>query len=611
MNLMSWTNELYRVYELMEGKDDNLLPVAHSTANAQVEVTIDEHGNFKNAMIVPKEESVTIIPVTEDSGSRSSGICPMPFADKIAYLAGDYSQYTIGKKSDNVECFTQYMKQLKRWGDRKDAPIPVLAVHNYLSKQKLMHDLIMSGILTVNDKRKLENKKINGVLQEDVFVRFRMQYNDLSLNIEPRTWLDVSLHNAFIEYNSTMLGNKQLCYATGSTLPCTYKHPKKIINSAINAKIISSNDENGFSFRGRFRNKEEAISVSYDFSQKMHNALKWLIKKQGKSYGTLTLVTWASALQTLPDEFQNTNIEDAWDEEETYDSLPEYRAWLSRYLMGYKQKLQSDTKVMIIGLDAASPGRLSVSLYDELRASEFLGNLEHWHTKSAWLRFDQNRKKNVIKSCSLFEIIRATYGIERNGKLECDDKLLRDNILRLLPCVTKNQNVPKDLIRVLYYKASNPLSYDKRYNHRLVIEVICSMVRAKLNENMEGVEFMAYDSNEKNRSYLYGCLLAIADKAESDTYDKEDRENRITNARRYWSKFSQRPYQTWGIIEEHLRPYINQHPYKAAIEKKIQEITEKFEPKEFSNNTRLEPLYLLGYHHFMAYMYKNRTQEEN
>ena len=122
MNLMSWTNELYRVYELMEGKDDNLLPVAHSTANAQVEVTIDEHGNFKNAMIVPKEESVTIIPVTEDSGSRSSGICPMPFADKISYLAGDYSQYTIGKKSDNVECFTQYMKQLKNGEIEKMRP---------------------------------------------------------------------------------------------------------------------------------------------------------------------------------------------------------------------------------------------------------------------------------------------------------------------------------------------------------------------------------------------------------------------------------------------------------------------------------------------------------
>ena len=278
--------------------------------------------------------------------------------------------------------------------------------------------------------------------------------------------------------------------------------------------------------------------------------------------------------------------------------------------MGYKQKFQNNTKVMILGLDAASPGRLSVSLYDELQASDFLCNLESWHTKSAWLRFDQKRRKSVVKSCSLYEIIRAAFGIERNGKLECDDKLLRDSILKLLPCVMKKQRVPQDLIRALYHKASNPLAYDKLYNHRVVIEVICSMIRAKLNEKTEGVEFMAYDPTVDDRSYLYGCLLAIADKAESDTYDKEDRENRVTNARRYWSKFSQRPYQTWGIIEERLRPYLNQHPYKTAVEKKVQEITEKFTPKEFTDNSRLDPLYLLGYHHFMAYMYKYTQKEE-
>ena len=345
----------------------------------------------------------------------------------------------------------------------------------------------------------------------------------------------------------------------------------------------------------------------------MHNALKWLIKKQGQHFGMLTLVTWASALQALPDETQNRNIEDEWEEEESYDSLPEYRAWLSRYLMGYKQKFQNNTKVMILGLDATSrdAGRLSISLYDELYGSDFLKNLEHWHNNSACLRFDQKREKNVVKSCSLYEIIRAACGTERNGKLECDDKLFRDSILKLLPCIMKRQHLPQNLIQALYHKASNPLSYDNQYNHRLVIEVICSMIRVKLNEKTGGVEFMAYDPNEKNRSYLYGCLLAVADKAEFERYDKEDRKNRVTNAKRYWSRFSQRPYQTWGIIEERLQPYLNQHPYKITIEERVQEITEKFTKKEFEDNSRLEPLYLLGYHHFMAYMDKNNPKEEN
>ena len=124
---------------------------------------------------------------------------------------------------------------------------------------------------------------------------------------------------------------------------------------------------------------------------------------------------------------------------------------------------------------------------------------------------------------------------------------------------------------------------------------------------------MGYDPNETDRSYLYGCLLAIADKAESDTYEGDDKAKRVTNARRYWANFAQRPYQTWQNIEERLRPYLNQHPYKAKVEKQIQEITDKFTPDAFADNSRLSPLYLLGYHHFMAYMWNssNTKKEEN
>ena len=41
---MSWTNELYRVYELASVTDEGrgMLPISHSTANAQIEVTISE-----------------------------------------------------------------------------------------------------------------------------------------------------------------------------------------------------------------------------------------------------------------------------------------------------------------------------------------------------------------------------------------------------------------------------------------------------------------------------------------------------------------------------------------------------------------------------------------
>lgn len=62
------------------------------------------------------------------------------------------------------------------------------------------------------------------------------------------------------------MGNQQLCYATGELLSATYKHPSKIRNSGDKAKLISSNDESGFTYRGRFSGKEKALSVSYEFS---------------------------------------------------------------------------------------------------------------------------------------------------------------------------------------------------------------------------------------------------------------------------------------------------------------------------------------------------------
>ena len=603
---MSWTNELYHVYDLAISNEDNKpLPVSHSTANAQIEVVIDEQGNFRGASTVDKEHAVTIIPVTEDSGSRSSGISPMPFADKLIYIAGDYFNYVEGKPTDKLK-YPAYMNQLKLWLNSEYTHNAVSAIHNYLEKAILMEDLIKSGVLQIDSEtgKLLHNVKIAGIAQEDSFVRFVVQYNDI--NHESRTWLDTSLYDSFINFNSSLMGNEQLCYATGKELPVTYKHPSKIRNSGDKAKLISANDDTGFTYRGRFEDDKQALSVSYDFSQKTHNALKWLIRKQGYSFGSLTLVTWPSTLSNLPNELSKQPIESEWNDEEVYDSLPGYKSWLQKYIMGFKQNFQNDTKVMIMGLDAATTGRLSIAIYDELRGSDFLDNLEKWHENSSWLRYDYKSEKDIIKSFSLYEIIQAAYGTEQGGKLECKSELERDQMLRLLPCVMNGRKVPFDLIQTLCNKASNPLAYEKKYNHDRIIEVTCGMYRAF----MKGDISMGYDPNETNRSYLYGCLLAIADKAERDTYDEQDKDNRVTNARRYWANFAQHPYQTWQNIEERLRPYLDRHKYRSFIEMQIQDITDKFTPETFADNSRLEPMYLLGYHHYMAYMYKKNKEDK-
>ena len=270
---MSWTNELYKVYESNCGNtecDPQLLPVSHSTANAQIELTLSESGEFKSARTVVKSDAVTVIPVTEDSAVRSSNICPHPFADKLVYIAGDYGDYV----SDNKDCFEAYLAQLKAWEQSDSGHAAVTAVYRYLEKRCLIKDLIAAGVLIQDDENgRLKDKvSIEGIKQEDAFVRFRIEYADIMR--ESRTWEDKTLYDCFIKYNSDKIGNVQLCYATGRELPCTYKHPSKIRNSGDRGRLISSNDESGFAYRGRFDNKEQALSVSYEFSQKMHNALK-------------------------------------------------------------------------------------------------------------------------------------------------------------------------------------------------------------------------------------------------------------------------------------------------------------------------------------------------
>ena len=121
---------------------------------------------------------------------------------------------------------------------------------------------------------------------------------------------------------------------------------------------------------------------------------------------------------------------------------------------------------------------------------------------------------------------------------------------------------------------------------------------------------MAYDSNETDRSYLFGCMLAIADAAEYASYDEEDKGKRVTNAKRYWSMFAKRPYTTWGIIEGQLREYMKKLGGKSIYyERMLNDIMCKFEPGDFDSSAPLTPNYLLGYHHFNAEIFKKKEEE--
>lgn len=618
---MSWTNELYNIYERFcgaEAEGATLLPVSHSTANAQVELTIDEDGNFKSASKIAKDDMLTIIPVTEDSGARGSGVFPHPFADKLVYLAGDYGKYANGKRSDNRRFFEAYINQLHGWAESEFSHTAVRALLKYLEKGELTKDLVESRVFVVDpdtgrfrEKKKDENgkeqdvDKINGIPQEDCMLRIRVQYRDTSL--ENRTWLDKTLYDSFIEYNSQNTGKVDLCYALGEELSITYKHPGKIRNAGDKGKLMSTNDESGFTYRGRFKDKEEAASVSYEFSQKAHNALKWLISRQGKAVGSLTVLVWDSCLEGLPsvyDSISFDDLEDFGDMVQTDYVDPNeldasYKDKLSRSICGYRNRLKDSPKAMVMMLDSATTGRVAMVMYTELSTSEFLANLEKWHNETAWIRFNSKKKAQNESSFSLDEIVNSTYGYEdeKNGFLAVKEDIRRDTFRRFIPCVVEGARLPADIMYALIDRASNPLAFSNYFNWQLVLEVTCGMLRKANFDRYREDCGMALDKNCTDRDYLYGRLLAWADMAESSTYDEDDKNKRITNARRYFNAFSNRPYSTWGIIYEKLRPYLDkiQGKKKFYYEKLFDEINDKFTNETYMNNDKLQPEFILAY----------------
>ncbi|MEL7658190.1 MAG: type I-C CRISPR-associated protein Cas8c/Csd1, partial [Bacillota bacterium] len=292
---MSWLFHLYETYQAnldqvgktVKKRDDReymLLPVSHTSQNAHIEVTIDEDGDFLDAKVLSKEN--TVIPCTEESASRAgSKVAPYPLHDKLSYVAGDFIKYGGKiKDKDNIPFYT-YIKNLEEWATSPYATEKVKCIYSYLRQGRLIEDLVEEGILVLDDKQQLidkwdknheklfdEKPKIftSGVTeQSSAFVRF----NVFSSQSMDEVWKDKEMYDSFIAFYNEKLGREDICFVTGARLPSTERHANKIRHAADKAKLISANDTAGFTFRGRFHNSREAAGISYEVSQKAHNAL--------------------------------------------------------------------------------------------------------------------------------------------------------------------------------------------------------------------------------------------------------------------------------------------------------------------------------------------------
>ncbi len=626
---MSWIQKLYETYNNCQsmigaGMDDNevpLLPLCHTTQKAQIEIVLDQKGRFRRARVIPKEEARTIIPCTESSGGRTSGESAHPLCDKLQYIAADYKKHGGDKDSYH----DSYSKLLSDWiehGKNKKVQL----IYEYIKRGTVIADLIEKNILIADKNKKLlkqrpgnKNEKegldIFDLLpgrfnkkgkienwQADAFVRWQVE---IPGDAQSAIWNDQEIIQSWINYYSSTKEMRSLCYVTGEEDFSADQHPAKLRNDGDKAKIISSNDNSGFTFRGRFITADQAATVGFKTTQKAHFALRWLISRQGYRKGDLAIVAWATSGLSIPkptdDALSILGVDDLpVDETPTASTAQEVAIKLKKKIAGYGKEIGNTTGIVVMGLDSATPGRMAITYYRELTGSDFLQRIDDWHESCAWLhrygfvevqdeKGSKPKKKYIpfIGAPAPNDITEAAYGSH------LDDKLRKATIARLLPCIIDGQPIPRDLVESVVRRASNRVGMNEYKEWNRTLSIACALFRKhNRKENYD----MALDPNRKTRDYLYGRLLALAESLEEWALSKAG-EDRPTNAARLMQRFSERPYTTWRTIELALTPYKARLGGKSKKRQRmIDEVITSFTEDDFINDKRLSGEFLLGYH---------------
>lgn len=565
------------------GENEPLAPISHIMAKPNIEVTLNQDGSFVFARALDKNAPKIIIPATEESAGRTSAPCAHPLCDQLSYVS----------PADEIK-HGLYLQALLDWAKSEYGSPKLKAILTYVRGGTILNDLAGLDIIRLDAK--------GAPADEKLMVCWIV--NGLGEDRSGPCWTDRELMESFAEYSAAMRTDKApaLCMITGEKETPAGQHPKGIVPINGNAKLISANDSSGFTYRGRFSEASQAATVGYTASQKAHSALRWLIVNQGVSFGGQTFLCWNPNGKKVPEATgsirrRNGNTQRAV-------TPTEYQEQLKKSLYGWKVDLPDEEDVIIAAFNAATTGRLAVTYYNELKALDYLERLKYWEETTQW-----ENGAYGIQSPSLFQIISWAFGVPRGGKIDINDKVLAQQMQRLMACKLEKKKLPLDIERALVEKASSLVTYDEDNRFKLIFTT-CATIKKYRKDNFKEEWNMGLDENCKDRSYLFGRLLAIAETVENSTYSDNDR--RETNAMRMQKAFSLKPMTTWHALEEKLNPYYKRlDPAREGFyKKKIGEITAYLQPTDPNLNKKLDDIYLLGYYHQRAYRKEKEPETE-
>lgn len=616
---MSWIEKLYETYEKnlehVASPNDSipLLPLFHSMQNAQIHVVLDGGGNFQRASVITKEDAQTIIPATEDSAGRAGAkIAPHALCDNLQYVAGDYLAWGGNpNKKKNESGFELYIAALQGWVDWS-SDIKLKSVLTYLRKGKLINDLVKHKVLFGDNTGKLVAawdesieappifkviKQANKKGQYEAFVRFSVEIPGDSLS---ELWRDSGLRESWGRYYVNLQQETDLCMVVGKRIGTASNHPKNIRYPGDGAKLISSNDTEGFTYLGKFTSASEACGVGIEVTQKAHSALRWLIARQGRRDGDQAVVAWAVSGVNIPDPFADTLslLSGAGGNPlppESGYTAQEAGIQLGKLIGGYSARLGSTEDIGVMALDSATPGRMAIRYYRELTGSEYLERILTWHGGCCWRQYF-GEEKIFFGAPAPRDIAETAFGVWRGGTFYIDEKLRKATVERLLPCIVDGASIPRDLVESCVRRASSKNGIEL-WGWEKALGIACALFRYHHKERNYD---MTLERERNTRDYLYGRLLALAEHLESRALYVGDKP-RATNAEKLMQRFAERPYSTWRTLETGLTPYkvmlnVKRHGFLHKVQTEIDEVVCSFDVDDFTSDKRLTGEFLLAYH---------------
>lgn len=561
----------------LDDKSSLILPIYHNSMKSNgkniVEIKINKKSELVDAKFL-EDGDIVIFPVTEDSVARSSGIAPHPLFDNF--------DYTMQENTNKSEA---YISQQEAWLDYDEDEF-VKIIHDYIIKEKVFEDILSK---LFKEYKMLKDKNVEFVDKSDkkakkvtvdfskVFLTFAVENydgkKDLSLSENK------NLQEKFIKYTKDIFARDKdteeiICNISGEKDFLCLKH-KPLIGSARLISQITANNEN---FLGRFDKPDETIKIGKESSQKVIQMAKSLLDGDNTARW---LGEFTYALSWFSDDIQNKTDLDPTKKIEIIDLGPlfdiagedlpqgnrnegrkisdETSESIVKSFTSGKVLFSNESKYYIAIIDKVSNGRVAVKYFREMDSSRLKENLVSWQNKYHWYRFTKEKGKTNYTPSPLM-LIQTAYGVEREKGLEvAKKKFVTDQYKNILASIIEGRDMPKNIIQALEINIRNRLNYDKFW---LQVK-LCAL--AALREK-EGIESNMLDKKEIDRSYLFGRLLAIYEKTEAFTYNKDD--ERITNAEKLWSSYLNKPATMSMRLSDLIKPY----DFKLHANEKTREI---------------------------------------